>query len=434
MRLDVTPPILAALALSAVFAGPAAHAQNAALDRDRAYAAEVLADAGLRASQIDGSGVVGRDGAGFFLGDASGDNTFRLGGFVQARYLMAFRSDEAPVPVDADFIHGFENRNVRLDFTGTVFSRQHSYKVRGNFGNGAAFSLDDAWIRLAYDNGLSVKVGQFKLPLWREFNIDAPVQLAVERSQSNSFVNQGYTQGIEVMHASEQFRVMGGFSDGARSGHGPGARNSAFDSPSEADWAVHARADFMIAGSDWKRFDQFTSFRSAPAFSAMVGGAVAFQQFGNTGALPAPPGEATEIIATIDATLQGPGWNAFGAFLVDHFDPDAGSDADDLAFLVQGGIFVTEQLEAFGRWDTLVLDDATLLVAGADDNVHFITVGVNYYISPESHALKLTADAVFALNETHALLSPLAGDANTGLRGDPASGEVNLRVQLQLRF
>ena len=63
------------------------------LDNDRAYAAELLADAGARSSLLQ-SGTAGHDGK-FFM--ASGDGNYRLNvsGATQFRYVMNFLDDDS---------------------------------------------------------------------------------------------------------------------------------------------------------------------------------------------------------------------------------------------------------------------------------------------------------------------------------------------------
>ena len=70
-------------------------------------------------------------------------------------------------------------------------------------------------------------------------------------------------------------------------------------------------------------------------------------------------------------------------------------DFYDWGFLVQGSYLFTEKLEGFARYDFTKIDDDTL-AAGAEDNVHEITVGVNYYF--HRHNVKLTLDGTWLPN------------------------------------
>jgi hypothetical protein len=406
-------------------------AQNASLDLDRAYAAELKADASGRSSLLQGGGTSGYTARGFTLSDGSGDNTMSIGGNVQFRYMHSFRSDDAPIGTDNGFTHGFQNNNIRLWAGGTVHSRDLAYRIQTLVDDSGAFTLEDAWARYTFGNNVSVMWGQFRLPFLREWNIASESQLAVERSELNTAFSPGYSQGVQVSWNNEQWRVMGGFTDGALTG------NSPFNSAAEADWAFNGRVDFMFTGNDWAAFNQYTSWRSAQAFQGMVGAAFYFASMGNTNPAGA---EGDEIGYTIDCSLLGPGWNAAAAFVGNTINDDTpgGIDTTDFGFNLQGGYFFDNQWEVFGRWTILLLDEDAIAPRGdgstPDDTLNFFTVGVNYYISEESQAAKFTADVVFAANETDAFVDPTVGNTQTGLLGDVSSGEFDIRFQLSLKF
>jgi hypothetical protein len=107
--------------------------------------------------------------------------------------------------------------------------------------------------------------------------------------------------------------------------------------------------------------------------------------------------------------------------------------------VLQAGIFVTDQVELFGRWDGIFWDSDLLNTDGesADDS-HFLTAGVNYYLSSESHAAKFSLNGVYAFNST---VEPLDADDNSvlpiggsGFLGQQDDGEFGLVAQLQVMF
>jgi hypothetical protein len=67
-------------------------------------------------------------------------------------------------------------------------------------------------------------------------------------------------------------------------------------------------------------------------------------------------------------------------------------------------------------------------------NFNEFTAGVNYYLSPHSHAVKFTADVVYYADSTTG--TPILGGTNTGINLLPETdaGEVALRVQMQVMF
>lgn len=406
--------VLVLLAGAALSIGAPALAQNANLDKDRAYAAELVNDAGSRASLLQGGGGgAGHDGKGFYITDGTGNNTLYIGGAAQFRYQHNFRDEDA-VGENEDFTHGFSNNNVRLWTWGHVWSKDLTYKIQfqGSDADNGSVAVEDVWGNYQWDNGVSVKWGQFKLPIFTEENIDSEKQLGVDRSNANDIFSQGYSQGLMLTYASDSFRMSGAFSDGVQTG------NSSFDSSAESDYALTLRGDLKFAGNDWGRFDDFTSFKNQDT-AGKFGVALHWQDGGETGGTVnfGDPADADDDTSsqnfwwTVDVQVEGAGWNVFGAFLArNDKTEDADGSADDLeqtnyGSVLQGGLFLSDQLEAFARWDAIYWDNDVVV-----DNNHFISGGVNYYISPESHAVKFTGQVTWALNETN-----VAGFSNNSM-------------------
>lgn len=397
-------------------AGAALGADTDALER------ELLADAGARTSFQAGA-VGGHDGK-FFL--ASPDGAFRLnvGGQIQFRYTATFRDAEEP---DEDLINGFSMRRAKLEFSGSVLS-DWDYKIVGAFDrDGGAFELEDAILSRAFENGLVLTWGQFKLPFLREESISSKSQLAADRSVVNEVFNQDRSQGIQLGHAGDAFRLSGAVSDGFNTD------NTAYYSPDEADVALTARADFKFGEAAWKTFDDFTSFREG-ATGGVVGAAVHWETAGSTGNTDTFGGsEAADmdmLSYTLDASYEGGGWNVFGAFVGRSIDPDGGDSFDDFGAVVQGGVFVSDKTELFARWDAVFPDDAR----SSGDEFHTLTFGANHYFLPGSHAAKLTADLQWFLDDQAGSSSIVRGNEGIGLAPSAEDGEISLRLQMQLLF
>lgn len=432
--------VLAGLALSA-----AAFAQS---DNSRAYAAELVSDAGARVSLLDGGS--GYDKQGFMIGSADGNNSMYVGGSAQIRYYANFRNSNGGA--NERFTGGFENNLTRLGVKGSVWNKDFTYNVRGEFNNTGGFSLENAFASYNYGNGFGVMVGQMKSPFLRESMIDNEYQLAVERSIAEGVFTAGYTQGIQLTYATDSFRMWAGFTDGIRTA------NSTFDGD-DADYALNARAEFKAMGAGWERFNDFTSWKSAEDVGLLIGAGIAYQDGGSTGrsgtflADPTDPTSITpfkstaetEILGyTVDAQLEGQGWNAFASFAGSHVDSGS-SKINNFGVVVQGGLFVTDQLELFARWDSTFWDNDLLDKDGkAISNSHFLTGGVNFYLSPESQAAKVSVDAIYAFETSqdgdtatdasfvgHESVLPTG---NYGLLGEPKDGELAIRAQLQVVF
>lgn len=431
--------MLVVLAGAALSVAPAV-AQNANLDKDRAYAAELVADAGSRASLLQGGGGAGFDGAGFNISDGTGNNVLYIGGAAQFRYTASFRDDEVngeDEELNEDFTHGFSTPNTRIWTWGHVWSKDLTYKIQLHSDEDGGWDMEDAWGEYAFEGGMAFRWGQFKLPLLREENIDSEKQLLIDRSVVNHVFSQGYSQGVQLSYTTDSFRFAGAFSDGLNTS------GTDFNSAAESDYALTARFDFKISGDSWNRFNDFTSWRSQD-FAALVGGAVHWQDGGETGGTI----EAEVLRYTIDGSVEGSGWNLYGAFIGDSSEVGDNGDADNFGSIVQGGIFVTDQVELFGRWDALWLDE-NAVVDGEDEDLHFLAAGVNYYISPESHAVKFTGQIGYALNSTSGVYfagsdggtpddptddTAAFGSTDNGFLGQAEDGEFNIQLQMQVMF
>lgn len=416
--------VLVLLAGAALSIGAPALAQNAGLAQSNVNVAELSADSQNRTSLLQGSGgTAGRDDNGFFISDGAGNNTLYFGGTIQFRYTMSFRDDDSVGDQD-DFTHGFSNNTVRLRSFGNVWSKDYIYKLVGNFNSEGGFTLEDAYAGYVYGEGFTILAGQMNAPHLWETLVDNEFQLLSGRSVAGTYFGGGRTQGIAVQYQSDAFRVIGAFSDGAN------AANTYYNSGAEADYALTLRVDVAIAGTDWARFNDFTSWRSQEEFAGKVGGSIHWQDGGETGGTS----DVQLFRYSLDAQFEGGGWNVFVAGMGEHIDADGGTEGDNFGLLLQGGIFLADQFELFARVDAIFWDD-DLVGSGQDDN-WFLTVGGNYYISPDSHAAKFTAEVGYSFNDNTVLFDSTSGFlSGTGedLRflGQSDDGELYVGLQLQ---
>ncbi|MBX3315517.1 MAG: hypothetical protein KF902_01490 [Phycisphaeraceae bacterium] len=409
-----------------------ASAQDPTLDQSRAELANMKADAANRTSLLAAGADAGHDGKGFYMAD--GDN-FRLnvGGQVQFRYNMNFRDRDSAPDQNDEFTHGFQTRRTKLEFTGNVLNPNLHFMVVGAFNagdkttevgeesfssGGGNFVLEDAWVAYDFNENLTMSWGQFKVPFNREEMVSSKYQLAADRSTMNETFNADRTQGLALEWHNDNFRIIGAFTDGYR------AANSDFTSSAEADYALTARIEYNTVGS-WSRFKDFTSWRSAENVGLLFGGAVHWQDGGETGGTI----DSELFGLTADVSVEGKGWNLFGAVIWTNTEPASSSDRDDWGFVVQGGVFVTNKDELFARWDMLFPDSD----AAGDDDFTTLTFGWNHYFVEESHAAKLTVDVLWYLDRTDEtdIVSP-----STGYNLLPSSDDDQwgIRAQFQLLF
>ncbi len=385
-------------------------------DEVRALVAEVLADADGRSSLL-AAGDSGHDGKFFIAGDG-----FRLnvGGAMQFRYYANFRDDKN-APED-DFSNGFQVNDVRLTFNGTIHKDWAFHVDTQVQRDGGALKLFEAYGGHTFANGVGLFAGQVKAPIVREDMTSNFKQLAVDRAPSTDIMRPDIVKAIFLSYSSESWRTWLTFNSGA------GTRNTDFNASSNADYAFSGRVEFLFSGK-WDQFADFTSPKGSD-FGTMLGLAAHYQGPHNTPAFGDV--DTSVLLYTADLGLEGDGWNVFGSVIGRHINADSfagDSEFDDFSFVLQGGFMVSDRLEIFGRFDTLMLDDDR---GTSEDFYSFITVGLNQYFA--GHAAKATFDVVYSLEKTSDLVGIGIPNTDQGLLGDTEQGEFVIRAQFQLLF
>ena len=340
-----------------------------------------------------------------------------VGGFVQVRFDLNSREDPSP---DDGTTMGFTTRRTTLNVKADV-TQDIAIFVQGSFAAGTgAHTLDDAFATTTCDNGVVLKAGQFRMPLMREELVLETRQLGAERSAMNSVFNQGRSQGVQISRRHDDWRWAFAFHDGINTA------NTEFNSMAEAEYALTTRAEFLLQGNDWHRFNDFTSFMGAD-MGVMAGLAAHWQSSGQDAtALPV----SGLFMLTGDLSLEGDGWNAFVAAVWRHIDPRAsGPDFDEVGVVAQAGIFLTPVWEGFARVDLVVPDDDR---APGVTELTTITVGVNHYLIERSHAARITIDMQYFSQEQSRTIVPV--NPALGLLADTNESQWNFRGQLQLAF
>jgi phosphate-selective porin O/P len=420
------------------------------LDIDRAYAAELRADADTRSSLLTSSA-----------------SALDVEVFTQFRYTYDSRDElmNGTVLGDADTTVGFSapRTQIRLDgaVEGTDITGHVSFDFGGAFDHSASSQTPGgltgdggATLRTAYgawalDDNWTFIFGQIKNPYSYEANVAPEHSQGVERSLTNSFFDVGYTQGIAFNYSDDEWKFTVFLSDGPSVnvvGFNPA--NSYYTSASEADISLTGRLDWLVSGT-WDQFDDFASWQGSND-ALRIGAGVSWAQMGDTnptpGVLGAPIGAIDSITSTvwsIDAQYESDGWGLFASYTSMNVDIEGvtsgGFDMTMNGLVLQGNFFFTQQFEGFARYDMIMLDDDPgapfPLAATDDDQYSMITVGFNYYLVPESHAARFSMDVGFGLDDTTGLDTMLFTDVSTtGFAGGGASAgtESNLMIRAQM--
>jgi hypothetical protein len=371
---------------------------------------------------------------------------------------MGFSIPRAQVRLDANIANEQLHARVSFDFGDASAARGRGAGPSLAEGGTGSPLLRDAYAQYNFSGeqtGYYLKAGQYRSLLLYEESIAPEHQLGVERSITNEFFSPGYTQGVALGFVGPDVAWEVSFNDGIAYLGTPEPANSAFNAPTEGDFAVSSRVDWKLAG-DWSRFEDFTSWRGEDV-AARVGAGFHWQRQGDSNPNSFVPDfivgvgtgaeDATVMMWTVDASYESDGWHAFAAYVGHRLEWEiAGTPAVDTLILVQhgvvaqAGITLIDDVEVFARYNAFQIDGDLRSGFGAEEDMyHFLSVGMNYYITPRSHAAKFTFDVTTALNNSDILN---AGTTNTILLPDPTvtgllgdtSEEWLMRAQLQFVF
>lgn len=397
-----------------------AFAQAQSTNQGYAQRAETMSDAATRTSS---------------LAQGAQDFTVNVHGYEQFRFNWNSRDDQGLDANNNDQTTGFQNARTRLNFSGNIANENWGYFIQFGFGdieassgnlargpgNSSGAFLEDAYGWYNMGNGWMLTFGQFKLPIFHEQLVGDTHQLFAERSVTDSVFAQGRSQGVQVGYSSDEFRFYGAFSDGIATA------NTDYTSGAEADYAFTARGEYKWAG-DWKQYKDFTSFQNSPYFGA-VGAAAHYQSGGDTVGTT----DSTVWALTADVAMEGNGWNGYAAIIYSSVDvTNAPNTINDMAFLIQGGVFVSADWELIAGYDIVIPDED--YGSGVDSNFSTLRVGVNHYIVPESHAAKITIDLSYFMDDPSESFPISAPNTGVGLLSSTEDSQWNLRGQIQLTF
>ncbi len=431
---------------------------------------DVLADADARAS-LQADGATAGWNKGFFLASADGNFKLTIKGQMQFRWAANFRDIPDSVTGQTERNYGFENRRTRLTFAGHVIDPSLTFEIKPvlnrssiSITNGTQTlasrdvvgSVDDIWIKKDLGGGFSVRVGQFRAPFLREELVSSNSMLAVERSLVSDTFAPRFAQGIQVEWELDAFRATAFYGDGFRASRvGPTTGSGAMSDfggsyltdfqTNDTDWAFAGRAEFKLAG-EWKQFRDFTSFRGDD-FGMLLGFGAMGQNLRPNDANSAGVEDMFALTADLAVDFGGASLSTYGVYRQVGLNADRatrdGGTSDSLSqwgFVVQGGVFIFDDLELFGRYEYGDTDGdqfrtANLLANGETASV--VTVGTNWYpLGYKNTGLKWTTDVGFALDSIVDFNSSganwLIDQTGTGLA--TSDGQFVIRSQLQLQF
>lgn len=287
--------------------------------------------------------------------------TIKVNTLIQTRYTFT----DADEDVGDKNTSSFSVQKARLYVTGTAMHEEFAYYLNGDFA-GSSASLRDAWLQWNACDWASLRMGQWKTAISRQFvNSDEKLQFP-DRSTASDYFNLGRQQGVMASSKWMDGAVTG--SVGVYNGINEGEGINSVGTDTKHTGVVALR---------WNPMGQMDSYAEGDVdwteeMAVSVGGAYAYSQFGSDG---------DRHNLSLDANLKSNGFSAHGEFFWANNDEGSGDDSNPIGFYLQAGYFLDPKTwEIAARYSLVTCDDGSAYgsCAGVDDK-NEVTAGINYY-------------------------------------------------------
>jgi hypothetical protein len=386
------------------------------------------------AEQDGGSNVeVAYDG-GFLL---SVDDWFflTLGGLVQARYTVNYRTNPPTDPDtlerDKQVTQGFDVARGRFTL-GIGLTEFVALVMRIGVVAGGSFEFQRAFIDLKW-KFLRLRAGLFMNELFAESFINPHDLLFLDYSIVENVYSPGSSAGIMFTYLRPRFSINLGYSNGLRTGF------SEIRDPAQADFAVTLRAQYAWGKIGLSGFNRLNSRRGTP-FGVRLGVAAHYQDGGRSGeSLP-----VKIALFTADLVVKGNGWSAtlMGAVGQDSTDPTASNEAGEIVtsgVSLMGGYFVLENLEVFAQYSIVTkpkirgdLPPTVTEELAEPSNFQSFGVGFSYWIIRGHDNVKLSSDFQYFLGREAGSTVPTS--PLNSIQPNDAGSQFSWRIQLSAHF
>ena len=399
-------------------------------DQIRGVVQDVLADSNTRSSFQQAGGATAGYNNGFFISSADGNYSLKINALEQVRFVW----NNTYQNTKDQNSWGFENRRTQAFFSGNVVDPSWKYLVgmaydaqndpyNADAGN---FNLYYAMVTKSFGDGFSVSVGQMNVPFTVESNLfNAGSTQMGDYSIFEYMFGAGQQVGAMAKLEKDAFRVSGGWYNIVQT-DSSGTVGNSWDNNDNQSIAVAGRAEYKVAGT-WDQFSKESSFKGEE-FGLLIGGGVIWQNGRNDNS--AGVYDSNPLGLTADAQAKFGGFNLIGQFLWQDGYPGTDASSSVWGFNVQGGAFITEDLEVFGAWayaDTAG-DGATDSSFGT---TNYLQTGANWYFAKNS--IKATVMGIIPLNSDAADAGNLRGfEGGVGLAD--SQNNFSLVCQLQVMF
>ena len=425
-------------------------------DQIRGVVQDVLADSNTRSSFQQAGGATAGYNNGFFISSADGNYSLKINALEQVRFVW----NNTYQDTKDQNSWGFENRRTQAFFSGNVVDPSWKYLVGIAYdsqsdpyvSNGTkssttyainpdsgdlesttttsagdpAFNLYYAMVTKTFGDGFSVSVGQMNVPFTVESNLfNAGSTQMGDYSIFEYMFGAGQQVGAMAKIEKDAFRVSAGWYNIVQT-DSSGTVGQSWNSTDNQSIAIASRAEYKVAGT-WDQFSKESSFKGEE-FGLLIGGGVIWQN--GRAQNSASTYDANPLGLTADAQAKFGGFNLIGQFLWQDGYPGTDSESSVWGFNVQGGAFVTEDLEVFGAWayaDTAGDGSG----GGSFGTTNYLQTGANWYFAKNS--IKATVMGIIPLNKDAADAGNLRGfESGVGL--SDSQNNFSLVCQLQVMF
>lgn len=388
--------------------------QTPAADKPGPLAVED-ADTATSDPQAITAGYTKTGGNGFFIRDAEDQFRLNFGAYTQARYNMNWRDSSTG---GNDFSRGTSMNRTRMFFEGK-YTDQYGYHFRLNMNNSDDAELLIGYLNRNFDENWSMRVGAQFMALSREDWMYAQDVLGLEYSPNDFTFGVGSSVGIQPSYQAQKQRLRFGVSNGAF-GH-----KEKFPSTSTADILLTSRYEVQLVGENWAIWDDLVG-RMGRERGILLGLAGAYQRDWKDSSSGTSTEKSTQLIA--DISFNGDGYQALVSGTWQWQEPKVGQDFNTFGLLAQGGYFIAEPWQLYGRYDLISPGD----MPGSQDTFNALAVGVNYFPFSWTNRWKFSGEAGYlfeALDKT--IVAP---SGSLGWLASDDDGQWNLRFQTQLGF
>lgn len=389
--------VLASLLLLAPAVSQAKTLDDLLVEKGVITKSEALATSGSAASK-----TYWKDGTRFEFPDSG--FTAKLNTFIQTRYTFADQDEDA----GKQNTSSFQVVKARIYLTGTAMHEEFNYYLDGDFvgtkgADGAQTTdLKDAWLQWNACDWGSLRMGQYKTQVSRQYNTsDHAIQFA-DRTIASDFFSLGRNQGLTGYLKDK---------DGAWS-----LSAAMFNGMSDGEGQNKPGVDTKqlgIVAARWNPMGKMNAFEEGDVdwtedMAVSIGAAYAYGDATQTAA----GGDVSQQNFSADANFKYMGWGFHGEYYIENYNPDAAGaeTAKPQGFYAQLGYFLEpKKWEVAARYSMIDCDDgkASTGACNGNDNVNEATVGINYFWW--KHALKAQ------LNYDFQSADPIGGgsDVNT---------------------